>query len=542
VASCGICGTGYPNGSTHCPGCGQALANPPYSATLPPGHTLQSGQYLLEEVLGQGGFGITYRAYDHSLNRPVAIKEFFPYGSTRTVQGLRPPPRTTPAAFDNLKQRFLEEARLLARFRNPHIVLVLGHFEENGLAYMVMEYVQGSTLARMLQTEPLDGVQVQAFGQQLGTALEAVHQAGILHRDIKPANVIITPQNLAVLVDFGSARSYHATHDPQHLTVLVSEGYAPPEQYLQAAQFGPSTDLYGLGATLFHALTGTAPPAATARTLGSELPELPSNTPSGLRKAVLGALELEAAHRPRNATAWLNLLNTPDPPPARPRLTWPLRTSLALLAGAGLLLGMGSWLLFQPQKSASVTTPPAPSPTVTLTSNTPAPSPAPVTPAPIPIARPLSPGSWQVVVATFSDSNNAIRLVERLTGMGLSAQRVQVAGKIRVVVGPLGSQTQARKIADQLAEFRPRIEGGQPIPVVPRPKPSAKVTLQVGAFERQIGAQRTAIKLRDLGFSATRVVDGKLHRILVSTTTAQKDTTIAALKKAGYRAIVADAP
>lgn len=541
MATCGICGTGYPNNSTHCPGCGTAIAHPPYSATLQPGHTLQSGQYLLEEVLGQGGFGITYRAYDHSLNRPVAIKEFFPYGSTRTAQGLRPPPRTAPEAFDTLKQRFLEEARLLARFRHPHIVLVLGHFEENGLAYMVMEYVQGSTLARMLQTGPLDGVQVQAFGQQLGTALETVHQAGILHRDLKPSNVIITPQNLAVLVDFGSARSYHATHDPQQFTVLVSEGYAPPEQYLQAAQFGPSTDLYGLGATLFHALTGAAPPAATARTLGTELPELPPNTPSGLRRAVLGALELEAAHRPRNATAWLNLLNTPNPP-AQPRLPRPFHPGLALLAGAGLLLGIGSWLLFQPQKSASAPTPPTPSPTVTLTSNNPAPSPTPVTPAPIPIARPLSPGSWQVVVASFADPDNAIRLVKRLASMGLSAQRVQVAGKIRVVVGPLGSQTQAKAIADQLAEFRPRIEGNPPAVTVPRPSPSARVILQVGAFERQIGAQRTAIKLRKLGFSATRVVDGKLHRILVTTTTGQKNTTIAALKKAGYRAIVADKP
>jgi serine/threonine protein kinase len=269
------------------------------SELLPNGSVLL-GKFHVVDVLGRGGFGVTYDGFDDRLQRRVAIKELFPDGSTRRgseVIGSN----TGGVDIGHLRQRFIEEARALARFDFPGIVRVLEAFEDNGTAYMVMEYLEGESLEqRCDRLGRLTSAETSQIISQLCDALEQVHAAGMLHRDVKPSNVILHPVRGAVLIDFGSARPAVAGTSKMH-TQLVSHGYAAPEQYASSNRLSPATDIYALGATAWHVVTGEPPISTLDRVSGMTLPsvydEAPKITPQ-LGAFIDAALVMDVVRRP----------------------------------------------------------------------------------------------------------------------------------------------------------------------------------------------------------------------------------------------------
>jgi len=234
--------------------------------SLKPGYKLH--WYRIEKVLGQGGFGITYLAYDFNLDRKAAIKEYLPIELSVREGDFS----VHPLSEDHGEQyhwgldRFIKEARTLAKFEHPNIVRVLNVFEANHTAYMVMSYEEGDSFQEILTRRKTleEGALLNILVPILG-GLEKVHQMGFIHRDIKPANIFLRNDGSPVLLDFGSARQALGVYT-KTLTSLVSPGYAPFEQYHSKSDAqGPWTDVYGLGATLYRAIAGVAPMDAVDR-------------------------------------------------------------------------------------------------------------------------------------------------------------------------------------------------------------------------------------------------------------------------------------
>ena len=228
--------------------------------SLQPGHKLH--WYEIEEILGQGGFGITYLAHDTNLDEDVAIKEYLPIEMAVREGNFS----VHPVSEDHGKtyqlglERFIAEARTLTKFKHPNIVRVRNVFEDNNTAYMVMEYEQGDSLQEQLSGfKTLNESELLKILIPILGGLEHVHATGFIHRDIKPDNIFIRKDGSPVLLDFGSAR--HALGEQtKTLTSLVTPGYAPFEQYFSKSdEQGPWTDIYGMGATLFRAISGVAP-------------------------------------------------------------------------------------------------------------------------------------------------------------------------------------------------------------------------------------------------------------------------------------------
>jgi len=226
--------------------------------------------YVLERVLGQGGFGITYLAKDTNLDQRVAIKEYLP-----VEVATRLPDTTVRARTEELRdryrwglERFIQEARTLARFDHPNIVRVLSVFEFNNTAYMVMRFEEGGTLSMMLDRRgTLPEPDLLRLLLPILGGLELVHTAGFIHRDIKPDNILISNDGRPVLLDFGSARQSLGTSNM--LTILIAPGYAPFEQYYSdPSSQGPWTDIYGLGATCYRVICGRQPMDAVSRSKG----------------------------------------------------------------------------------------------------------------------------------------------------------------------------------------------------------------------------------------------------------------------------------
>ena len=266
---------------------------------LSSGHLLYN-RYSIQQTLGQGGFGITYLAYDQKLEQEVCIKELFISGnSTRGANMTVQSQGNSSFSFQEFVDRFLQEARQLARFQHPNIVRVIDIFQENNTAYTVMEYVNGETLKQRVQrTGALEEKEAMQLINQLLDAVEAVHAKGMLHRDIKPENILISPEGRVVLIDFGSAREF-AEGKTTHQTAMITPGYAPPEQYSERAKRGPFTDIYALGATLYFLLTGEKPIASTDRSF-EELPaphQLNPKVSSQVSSAVLLAMEMKPENR-----------------------------------------------------------------------------------------------------------------------------------------------------------------------------------------------------------------------------------------------------
>ena len=233
---------------------------------LPAGHEIEG--YRIEKVLGAGGFGITYLAIDIALKRPVAIKEFLPATmATRADDkvSVHPLSGDDEEDFDYGLSRFRTEAMTLVSFQHSNIVPVYRFFEANGTAYLVMGYQDGEPLDAILKggkTLPQD--KLMQILMPLLEGLEKVHQAGFMHRDVKPANIFILEDGSPVLIDFGAARSALGEKS-KSMTAIVSAGYAPFEQYSSRGNQGPWTDIYGLAATAYRAVTGNPPPESAAR-------------------------------------------------------------------------------------------------------------------------------------------------------------------------------------------------------------------------------------------------------------------------------------
>ena len=236
---------------------------------LQPNTTLQGGKYKIERVLGQGGFGNTYVGYNTEFEETVAIKEFFMKGVTErdeTTSVVSVSNADNLLQFEEQREKFKKEARRLRKLKNEHIVKVYDLFEENGTAYYVMDYIDGESLAERIKRKgaPLTEAEVNSILPQILSALKEVHQNEIWHLDLKPGNIMVDKQGNAYLIDFGASKQIRANGSMTTSTALCyTPGYAPTEQIGQMFdRFGPWTDIYALGATLYNLLTNTKPPMA----------------------------------------------------------------------------------------------------------------------------------------------------------------------------------------------------------------------------------------------------------------------------------------
>ncbi len=249
--------------SQPCPYCGFDPAVSSADPTiLAPGSVLL-GKYIVGRVIGKGGFGITYLAYDTTLGKKAAIKEFYPYGiALRTLGNPTVSVSTSENAsvFKTGAEKFYEEAKLVSRFNgNPNIVAVHEFFYENDTVYFSMEYLSGHTLKDHIQKiGTMNAGQALFIAQNVSNALMVAHSASVLHRDISPDNIMLCDSGEVKLIDFGAARQVIAEHS-QTFSVILKPGFAPLEQYQKKGKQGAWTDIYSLGATLYYALTGDIP-------------------------------------------------------------------------------------------------------------------------------------------------------------------------------------------------------------------------------------------------------------------------------------------
>lgn len=277
-------------------------------------NALASGTRLLEydvrSVLGAGGFGITYLARDFNLDKPVAIKEYFPSAIVMRAEGGTVVSTGDDTATDYRwgLERFLQEARTLARFGHPHIVRVNRFFGANNTGYMVMDYEDGESLHQALKQEPpMAERQLRELLFPLLDGLHAVHQAGFLHRDIKPSNIFLRKSGGPVLLDFGSARM--ALGDStKTLTAVLTPGFAPLEQYAGDGHQGPWTDIYALGGVLYRAFLGENPPDAVSRLRNDPVPaklaSLIGRVSAPTLRAMEWALQVDEKLRAQSVPDW----------------------------------------------------------------------------------------------------------------------------------------------------------------------------------------------------------------------------------------------
>ncbi|MEL6553094.1 MAG: serine/threonine-protein kinase [Cyanobacteria bacterium J06621_11] len=270
------------------------------------GKKLQGVKYKLENVLGRGGFGLTFRAHQNYLDQVVVIKTL--------NESFWSDPNLT-----QLQKQFQDEARRLALCSHPNVVRVSDFFIEDQLPYMVMDYIPGRSLYDMVfradgGSQPLSEADAIAYVQQIGQALQAVHARGLLHRDVKPQNIMIHQlTGQAVLIDFGIARELTQNPAKTH-TSIVSEGYAPIEQYLPKAQRSAATDIYGLAATLYTLLTGEIPVAAVLRDRNPLLPiqQLRPDVSQAVANAIAQGMQIELKDRPQSVNRWIASLTSPS--------------------------------------------------------------------------------------------------------------------------------------------------------------------------------------------------------------------------------------
>ena len=311
-----------PSSTEPCPECGWSSGNEPDNpSALPPG-TLLNKRFRLAKSLGQGGFGITYLAFDETLEIRLTIKEYLPQEfALRSHDAQTVVPKSkNEENFSFGLERFEKEARMLARFINhPGIVGVRDFFKkENGTAYLVMDYVEGRSLKEYLAEKEGQLPWDEAVGIMIPVldALRAVHQEidtdgePMLHRDIAPDNIYITKDLRVELLDFGAAR-YASGELSRSLSVVLKEGYAPEEQYRRKGKQGPWTDVYSCGATLYHMITGELPDIALDRLEDDELrtpSELGIEIPNVSEEALMLALKVRRRDRMQSVEELLEVL------------------------------------------------------------------------------------------------------------------------------------------------------------------------------------------------------------------------------------------
>lgn len=290
---------------------------------LQPGTELMRGQYKITQYLNSGGFGITYLATD-SLDRQIVIKECFPQSfCRRNGNKIEARSEAYVGELSSIVRLFSQEARALAKLKHPYIVGVHQVFEENNTAYMAIDFVKGHDLLAIIEQKVmlLRPDQVRAILRKVLDAIGFVHSAGMLHRDISPDNIIVTDELTPVLIDFGAARD-QATKATRALSALrvVKDGYSPQEFYIAGSEQDPSSDLYSLAASFYHAITGQRPPDSQVRIAAHVAKEPDTYIPLGKMtsdydEAFCAALDKAMAILPKDrmktSTEWSLLMETP---------------------------------------------------------------------------------------------------------------------------------------------------------------------------------------------------------------------------------------
>ena len=410
------------SGEPVCPKCGRpAELDSKNSLQLRP-RTMLRDQYLIGRALGHGGFGITYLAWDVGLETRLAVKEYMPSGVAGRAAGdtkVLAYSEQTKQEFEYGLDRFLEEARVLKRFRDhPGIVSIDTVFRDNGTAYLVMEYLDGVTFQDFLGRRggKITFETAQRVMLPVMDALGAVHAEGILHRDISPDNIYLTRNGKVKLIDFGAARNA-LSQKSRNLSIILKEGYAPEEQYRASGVQGPWTDVYATAATLYHAITGQIPQPSLDRQAEDKLARpsrLGVEIDPRAEGAIMKALSVRAAERYQSMQDFKSALSggvsappaaphpapsiaarppVPPPPPApvaaaaapKSRWMWPAILGVAAVASVVAVMVTNHPAPVSPSPN------PAPSPTpVPVPNPNPAPAPAP-NPAPKPRPNPPTP-------------------------------------------------------------------------------------------------------------------------------------------------------
>ena len=348
-----------------CPHCGYVAG----TSTEEPIHmspgTILHDRYIIGKVLGFGGFGVTYIAWDGKLEQKVAIKEYLP-----SEFSTRMPGEATVTVFNGEKSqqfdaglhKFIDEAKRLAKFQNePGIVKIFDSFEDNRTAYIVMEYLDGETLGAYLKREgPIPEDQAVDMIRPIMESLITVHAEGLIHRDIAPDNIFLTKTGETKLIDFGASRYATTTHS-RSLTVIVKPGYSPEEQYRSRSDQGPHTDVYAVAATLYKMITGKTPPDAMERRAKYENQnkdilvephKLTKNVSVNREIAILNGLNVRIEDRTPDITTLLEELYA-DPPAKRRYgkirkidvFSWPLWMKVTIPTVMALLITFGVLIL-----------------------------------------------------------------------------------------------------------------------------------------------------------------------------------------------------
>ena len=233
-----------------------------------PQRTIINEKYLIGKAIGEGGFGITYLAWDITCGAKVAIKEYFPSGYVNRVpksNNVIINSKQNQAASNRGLKRFIDEARNLAKIKNlSGIVSVRDFFSANGTAYIVMEFLDGISLKKYMQRKgKVTMDEILSILRPVMDSLVQVHETGLIHRDISPDNIIITKHSEVKLIDFGAAKQSNL--DGKSLSIVLKQGFAPEEQYRTHGEQGPWTDVYALGVTIYYCITGQLPPESIQR-------------------------------------------------------------------------------------------------------------------------------------------------------------------------------------------------------------------------------------------------------------------------------------
>lgn len=364
---CPCCFEEYDGALEICPYCGHVIGEDASEAfVLSPGTEI-AGRYVIGEMVGLGGFGITYKAWDKTFETVVAIKEYYPSGIVNRFPGntnVIVVASKREYEFTYGKDRFLEEARNTAKFStHKNIVNVYDFFEANNTAYIVMEFLKGKTLSQLLQQNnaPLPYQYCIEVAADICSALESIHKEHILHRDVSPDNIMVCDDGTVKLFDFGAARFSAGIEN--RVTVVVKPGFAPPEQYDKVNHQDPRTDIYALGATLYYAMTGRKPEESTNRKIDDELMEpsdICEDIPENVSTIIMRAMAVEPQYRFSSAKEFREaLLSEKAVRSVKKERSRRKRNRLVSVCVAALLVvgAAGAFLFFIDQQRSATTLP-----------------------------------------------------------------------------------------------------------------------------------------------------------------------------------------
>lgn len=284
---------------------------------LPKG-TVLNGKYIIDEFLGEGGFGITYKGHDKLLGLSAAIKEFFPNGyavrHSESSLNITITVNNDTEYFNKWKEKFLNEAQTLASLNDiSGIVNVRDYFEENGTAYIIMEYLKGNTLKQIVCSEgAMDPIKITELMLPLLKSLQQVHEQGLIHRDISPDNIMLMTDGKLKLFDFGAARD--CSDWQRSYSIMLKPGFAPQEQYRSKGMQGPWTDIYEICATMYYCITGIIPDDSMQRVFNDELKtpsEIITNIPSYIENAIMKGLRIQEKERFQSVAELFDALTLP---------------------------------------------------------------------------------------------------------------------------------------------------------------------------------------------------------------------------------------